>query len=241
MELWPAGSSVVGEIARRILYEDNHLLVINKLCGELVQGDKTGDISLLENTKEFIKKRNSKPGNVFLGLVHRLDRPSSGVLVFAKTSKALSRMNALFKNAQVQKTYWALVDSAPPHREGLLEGYLLKDEKKNKSRAYAEDGKGRKKAGLSYRLLHQSQRYFLLEIRLHSGRHHQIRAQLQAVGIHIRGDLKYGAARSNPQGGISLHARKIGFVHPVGRSKIEIEADPRLVQDDRLWQKLQIY
>lgn len=232
---------MVESIAERVLYEDNHLIILNKICSELVQGDNTGDTPLLEKVREFIRVRDRKPGNVFLGLVHRLDRPTSGIVVFAKTSKALSRMNRLFQKSEVEKVYWALVDAMPPETEGELKHFLYRDAKKNKSRAYDEDGRGRKAASLDYRLIHSSDRYHLLEIHLHSGRHHQIRAQLERLGMHIRGDLKYGAKRSNPRGGISLHARRLSFVHPVSGNTVELEADPRNVQDDPLWNKLDIY
>ncbi len=232
---------MVGGIGERILFEDNHLIAVNKACSELVQGDKSGDRPLLEEVRDFIRIRDGKPGNAFLGLIHRLDRPTSGVLLLAKTSKALSRMNSLFAGSGVGKYYWALVDALPPSVEGRLEHFLVKNAKTNKSKAFDSDGPRRKAASLDYRLIHSAERYHLLEIRLHSGRHHQIRAQLETLGVHIRGDLKYGAKRSNPQGGISLHARRLSFTHPVSREEMDIIADPRPVQDDSLWKKLQIY
>jgi 23S rRNA pseudouridine1911/1915/1917 synthase len=233
---------MVDEIGSRLLYEDNHLILVNKRCGELVQGDKTGDQPLLETLREFIRIRDRKPGNVFLGLVHRLDRPTSGIVVFAKTSKALGRMNRLFAESRVEKRYWALTDALPPDTSGELRHFLQRDPKTNKSRAFSEPGSERKAASLGYEVLLSLDRYHLLELDLHSGRHHQIRAQLQAMGIHIRGDLKYGARRSNPTGGISLHARSISFEHPVGaRETVKVVADPRPVQDDPLWKKLELY
>ena len=224
--------------SEQILYEDNHLFIINKACSQLVQGDRTGDIFLLEEIKSFIKIRDSKPGNVFCGLIHRLDRPCSGIVIFAKTSKALSRMNALFRQNKVQKYYWALVDGRPPEPAGELRHYLLRDSTRNRSRAFDSPGKGRKESQLRYELVHSTREYFLLEIELLTGRHHQIRAQLAKIGLHIRGDLKYGAKRSNPGGGISLHARSISFQHPVSARQLIITADPVVVQGDRLWQEL---
>lgn len=223
------------DLAGRILYEDNHLLVLNKRPGELSQGDKTGDPSLVDTLKALVKNRDKKPGNVFLGLVHRLDRPTSGILVFAKTSKALSRLNAIFQERTVRKWYWAVVDIAPPAEEGELVHYLLRTEKDNRSRAFAEPGPNRQEARLHYRIAARTDRYVLLEIEIYTGRHHQIRAQLQAIGVHIKGDLKYGAKRSNPDGGISLHAARIELPHPVQESTVRLFADPRRVQTDKLW------
>jgi 23S rRNA pseudouridine1911/1915/1917 synthase len=209
----------VQAVAERILYEDNHLIVVNKLPGELIQGDRSGDSTLGEVLTEYIRDRDAKPGNVFLGVTHRLDRPTSGVVVFAKTSKALSRLNALFREGKVEKRYWALVDNPPPAEEGSFEDLLWKDSKKNKSFIVAP-GKGAvknaKRALLTYRFLAKGDRYYLLELDIATGRHHQIRCQLAARGMHVRGDLKYGARRSNPDGGISLHARSLAFEHPVG-------------------------
>jgi 23S rRNA pseudouridine1911/1915/1917 synthase len=232
---------MVTDLGKRILHEDNHLIVVNKTCSELVQGDRTGDEPLLESLREYIRVRDAKPGNVFLGLVHRLDRPTSGIVVFAKTSKALGRMNRLFAEGQVEKIYWALVDALPPEPKGELRHFLERNPKTNRSRAFDGPKSGRKAASLSYEVLYSLDRYHLLSVQLHSGRHHQIRAQLEAVGVHIRGDLKYGARRSNPDGGISLHARSLAFVHPVSGESVAITADPRDVQDDSLWQNLDIY
>ena len=214
------------DIASRILYEDNHLIIVNKMAGEIVQGDKTGDIPLLEKVRCYIKETYKKQNNVFCGLVHRIDRPVSGVTIFAKTSKALSRMNELVKNREVKKMYWAVVEKALPSEEGKLEGFLQKNEKQNKSYHTFESKEGYKKAELLYKTLSHSERYVLLEIELITGRHHQIRCQLSANGAVIRGDLKYGAKRSLPDGSIALHARKIEFEHPVSHLMIKVEADP---------------
>ncbi len=224
--------------AEQILYEDNHLFIINKACSQLSQSDKSGDPPLGDSIKAFIKRRDHKPGNVFCNPAHRLDRPSSGIFIFAKTSKALSRMNRIFRDAQAQKFYWALVDAPPPEPQGALRHYLLKDNQRNKSRAFNEPGRGRREAVLSYTVTYRLENYFLLEIELHTGRHHQIRAQLAKINIHIRGDLKYGARRSNPDGGISLHARKMCLRHPVSNQKLTIVADPRRAQADTLWNHL---
>ena len=210
-----------------VLYEDNHVIGINKRVGDIVQGDKTGDIPLSEHLKAYLKKKYSKPGEAYLGVVHRLDRPTTGVVLFAKTSKALSRLNAMFADkAQVQKTYWALVDAMPPATEGTLTHWLVRNEKQNKSVAYNKEVQQSKKAVLHYKLLKSFDHYHLLEIDLITGRHHQIRAQLAAIGLHIKGDLKYGAKRSNPDGGICLHAYKLTFEHPVKKEVISIEAAP---------------
>nr|WP_314247407.1 RNA pseudouridine synthase [Capnocytophaga leadbetteri] len=210
-----------------VLYEDNHVIGINKRVGDIVQGDKTGDISLSEHLKAYLKKKYNKPGEAYLGVVHRLDRPTTGVVLFAKTSKALSRLNAMFADkAQVQKTYWALVDAMPPATEGTLTHWLVRNEKQNKSVAYNKEVQQSKKAVLHYKLLKSFDHYHLLEIDLITGRHHQIRAQLAAIGLHIKGDLKYGAKRSNPDGGICLHAYKLTFEHPVKKEVITIEAAP---------------
>ena len=214
------------EIADRVLYEDNHLIAVNKLPGELVQGDETGDRTLADDVKTYLKEKYSKPGNVFLGIPHRLDRPTSGIVVYCRTDKALSRMTALFRTSDVKKTYWAIVDRAPERREGELVHYIIRNTENNKSIALAKEAKGSKIAKLSYRVLASSDHYHLLEIDLHTGRHHQIRAQLAALGIHIKGDLKYGAARSNPDGGISLHARSIRFIHPVRKEEVHVIAPP---------------
>lgn len=210
--------------AEDILYEDNHLIIINKKVSEIVQGDKTGDLSLVEKIKEFIKKRDRKPGNVYLGLPHRLDRPVSGIVVFAKTSKALSRMNAIFKNREVIKLYHAIVKKRPQPENAEIHHYLKKNEKQNKSYAVQKSTEGSKEAVLDYRLIASSINYHLLEINIHTGRHHQIRAQLSAIGCPVKGDLKYGFPRSNKNGGISLHARYISFIHPVKKEKLSISA-----------------
>ena len=210
-----------------VLYEDNHVIGINKRVGDIVQGDKTGDIPLSEHLKAYLKKKYNKPGEAYLGVVHRLDRPTTGVVLFAKTSKALSRLNAMFADkAQVQKTYWALVDAMPPATEGTLTHWLVRNEKQNKSVAHNKEVQQSKKAVLHYKLLKSFDHYHLLEIDLITGRHHQIRAQLAAIGLHIKGDLKYGAKRSNPDGGICLHAYKLTFEHPVKKEVITIEALP---------------
>ena len=210
-----------------VLYEDNHVIGINKRVGDIVQGDKTGDVPLSEHLKAYLKKKYNKPGEAYLGVVHRLDRPTTGVVLFAKTSKALSRLNAMFADkAQVQKTYWALVDAMPPATEGTLTHWLVRNEKQNKSVAYNKEVQQSKKAVLHYKLLKSFDHYHLLEIDLITGRHHQIRAQLAAIGLHIKGDLKYGAKRSNPDGGICLHAYKLTFEHPVKKEVITIEAAP---------------
>ncbi len=210
-----------------VLYEDNHVIGINKRVGDIVQGDKTGDVPLSEHLKAYLKKKYNKPGEAYLGVVHRLDRPTTGVVLFAKTSKALSRLNAMFADkAQVQKTYWALVDAMPPATEGTLTHWLVRNEKQNKSVAHNKEVQQSKKAVLHYKLLKSFDHYHLLEINLITGRHHQIRAQLAAIGLHIKGDLKYGAKRSNPDGGICLHAYKLTFEHPVKKEVISIEAAP---------------
>ncbi len=216
----------------QILYEDNHLIIVNKACSEIVQGDKTGDESLIDKLKAYIKEKYNKPGEVFLGLVHRLDRPTSGIVIFARTSKALSRMNQIFKDKNIKKIYWAVVDKPPPQESGYLEHYLLKNQKQNKSYAYERQKANTKKASLSYSLKGRTNRYYLLEVELHTGRHHQIRAQLAKIGLHIKGDLKYGFPRSNPDGGIHLHARMVEFVHPVKKELLKIVAEP---PEDVLW------
>ncbi|MBO4800349.1 MAG: RluA family pseudouridine synthase [Bacteroidaceae bacterium] len=208
----------------QVLYEDNHVIIVSKSAGEIVQGDKTGDTPLSETVKAYIKEKYQKPGAVFLGVVHRLDRPVSGVVLFARTSKALTRLNELFRTGDVKKTYWALVQNLPPNPEGTLTHYLVRNEQKNKSFAYATERPGAKKAVLDYRVIGHTDRFHLIEVHLHTGRHHQIRCQLAAIGCPIRGDLKYGAPRSNPDGSISLHARSIAFVHPVSHQDINIVA-----------------
>ncbi|MBR1683033.1 MAG: RNA pseudouridine synthase [Bacteroidaceae bacterium] len=207
-----------------VLYEDNHVIIVAKRAGEIVQGDKTGDTPLSETVKAYIKEKYAKPGDVFLGVVHRLDRPVSGVVLFARTSKALTRLNEMFRTQAVQKTYWALVQNEPPQPENTLTHYLVRNEKLNKSYAYDHERPAAKRAELDYRVIGHTERYTLLEIHLHTGRHHQIRCQLAAIGCPIRGDLKYGAPRSNPDGSISLHARSIRFEHPVSHKIIEVVA-----------------
>ena len=220
-----------------VLYEDNHLIIVNKVPSEIVQGDKTGDKPLSESIKEYLKEKYHKPGNVFCGVTHRLDRPTSGVVVFAKTSKALSRLNEMFRNGEVDKTYWAVVKNRPPKDEDTLIHYLIKNEKTNKSTAYDSEKPNTKKAILHYKLRAASQKYFLLEVDLETGRHHQIRCQLAKIGCPIKGDLKYGAERSNPDGSISLHARTISFVHPVSKQQIHVVAP---VPNDTLWKALEL-
>lgn len=215
-----------------VLYEDNHIIVVNKAPSEIVQGDKTGDKPLSETVKEYLKEKYNKPGNVFCGVTHRLDRPTSGVVVFARTSKALSRLNDMFREGKVDKTYWAVVKNRPPREEDTLIHYLIKNEQNNKSTAYDSEKPHTKKAVLHYRLVGASENYFLLEIALETGRHHQIRCQLAKIGCPIKGDLKYGAERSNPDGSISLHARTIAFIHPVSKEQIRVTAP---VPDEKLW------
>jgi 23S rRNA pseudouridine1911/1915/1917 synthase len=219
--------------ACRILFEDNHLVVVSKRCGEITQGDRTGDPTLGDYISSYIKERDSKPGNVFLAPVHRLDRPVSGVAVFAKTSKATSRMNALFRTGAVEKRYWAIVAEPPVALEGSVVHYLVRNAKLNKSFAVDAERDGAKRCELFWKTLATSNRFVLLEIRIETGRHHQIRAQLAAMGSPIRGDLKYGFRRSNPGGGISLHARSVAFEHPVAPGRVEIVAP--VPADDRLW------
>ncbi len=216
-----------------VLYEDNHIIAINKGNSDIVQGDKTGDIPLLEHVKAYIKAKYQKPGAVFLGLPHRLDRPTSGVVLFARTSKALTRLNAMFLDKSIKKTYWAIVTDAPVQAEGTLEHFLSRNEKQNKSYVFDQEKPLTKRAILSYKTRSKSDRYTLLEIELKTGRHHQIRAQLAHIGSVIKGDLKYGAKRSNPDGGISLHARRLQFIHPVNLQQIDIVAP---VPQDPLWQ-----
>lgn len=216
-----------------ILYEDNHIIIVNKSCSEIVQADKTGDESLEESLKKWIKENYHKPGNVFLGVAHRLDRPVTGVVVFAKTSKALVRLNEMFRNNEVHKTYWAIVKNRPEQEEGTLEQYLVRNEKQNKSYVYPKEVPNSKKAILHYKTISHSDRYTLLEIDLKTGRHHQIRCQLANMGCPIKGDLKYGFPRSNPNGGISLHAREIQFIHPVNKNNIHIIAPTP--EEESLW------
>lgn len=219
----------------QVVYEDNHIIIVNKESGEIVQGDKTGDIPLSETVKAYIKEKYAKPGAVFLGVVHRLDRPVSGLVVFARTSKALSRLNDMFRNGEVHKTYWAIVQQRPDHEEGTLENWLVRNEKQNKSYAYQREVPNSKKAILKYRMIGQSERYYLLEVNLLTGRHHQIRCQLAAMGCTIKGDLKYGAKRSNPDGSISLLAHRVEFIHPVSKQHIVVESP---IPEDNLWQNI---
>ena len=222
----------------QILYEDNHVIVVNKSPGEIVQGDKTGDEPLVDKVKSYIKEAYAKPGAVFLGVVHRLDRPVGGLVVFARTSKALSRMNDMFRNGEVKKTYWAIVPKQELSGEiQTLSHWLIRNEKQNKSYAYDHETPGSKHAVLDYRIISSSERYSLAEIHLHTGRHHQIRCQLAKVGLPIKGDLKYGAPRSNPDGSISLIARSIEFIHPVSKKLIQLTAP---LPDDRLWNSFNI-
>ena len=216
-----------------VLYEDNHIIAVNKTSSDIVQGDKTGDTPLGEYVKAYIKQKYNKPGEVFLGVTHRLDRPTSGVLLFARTSKALTRLNKMFQDkGAMKKIYWALVDQLPQETEGTLEHWLVRNQKQNKSYAYDEERPGSKRARLNYKLVKSSDRYHLLEIELLTGRHHQIRAQLAKIGCIIKGDMKYGFPRSNPGGGIHLHARSIEFMHPVKKEVVKIIAP---VPDDNLW------
>ena len=207
-----------------VVYEDNHIIVVNKTASEIVQADKTGDTPLSETVKQYLKEKYQKPGNVFLGVTHRLDRPVSGLVVFAKTSKALTRLNEMFRTSEVKKTYWAVVKNAPKEPEGELVHFLVRNEKQNKSYAYDKEVPKSKKAILDYRLVGRSENYYLLEVDLKTGRHHQIRCQLAKMGCPIKGDLKYGAQRSNPDGSICLHARMVKFIHPVSKELIELTA-----------------
>lgn len=219
-----------------VLYEDNHIIAVNKTCNEIVQGDKTGDTPLSEIVKAYIKEKYNKPGEVFLGVTHRLDRPTSGVVLFARTSKALTRLNEMFKShEQIKKTYWAIVQGAPKQPEARLENWLIRNEAQNKSYITKPNANAAKIAILGYRTLVRGENYTLLEVNLETGRHHQIRCQLAAIGCPVKGDLKYGAKRSNPDGGICLHARKIEFIHPVSKQPICIIAP---VPEDSLWQQL---
>ena len=232
---------IMGEVPERaervsVLYEDNHLIIVSKQSGEIVQGDKTGDTPLSETVKSYIKEAYAKPGNVFLGVVHRLDRPVSGIVLFARTSKSLPRLNKMFSAGEVHKTYWAITATPPPQPEGTLVHWLVRNEKQNKSYAYDHEVPSSKRAELDYRLMGQSDRYYLIEVNLKTGRHHQIRCQLAKIGCPIKGDLKYGAKRSNPDGSISLHARSIQFIHPVSGKEIHVEAP---VPNDKLWQSFQ--
>jgi 23S rRNA pseudouridine1911/1915/1917 synthase len=219
----------------QVLHEDNHIIVINKRVGDIVQGDKTGDKPLSDVVKEYIKEKYNKPGEVFLGVVHRLDRPTTGIVVFARTSKALSRLNDLFKNRETQKTYWAVVKNKPAGASAKLIHYLKRNEKNNTSKAHSKEVPDSKIASLDYTIIRELNNYYALEINLHTGRHHQIRAQLAAIGSPIKGDLKYGANRSNLDGGIHLHARKLTLTHPVTKEVLEITAP---VPNDPIWKAI---
>ncbi|MEL1244368.1 RluA family pseudouridine synthase [Flavobacterium sp. DGU11] len=219
----------------QVLYEDNHVIAVNKRVGDIVQGDKTGDKPLSDVVKEYLKDKYNKPGEVFLGVVHRLDRPTTGIVIFARTSKALTRLNDLFKNRETQKNYWAVVKNKPQKDNDTLVHYLKRNEKTNTSKAHIKEVPDSKLASLEYTVIKELNNYSVLEIGLHTGRHHQIRAQLSAIGSPIKGDLKYGFDRSNPDGGIHLHARKLEFIHPVTKEKIEITAP---VPDDVIWKAI---
>ena len=219
-----------------IIYEDNHLLVVNKRAGDLVQGDQTGDLPLVEIAKQYIAHKYNKPGKVFLGVVHRLDRPTSGVVVFARTSKALSRLNAMFQNRETQKTYWAVVDREPEHEKATLTHFMVRNPKQNKSYAHIKEVPQSKKAVLSYKVIARLERYTALEVELHTGRHHQIRSQLAAIGSVIKGDLKYGAKRSNADGSIHLHAHRLELLHPVKNEPMSFVAIPNT--QDPIWAAL---
>ncbi len=220
-----------------VIYEDNHVIIVSKTTGEIVQGDKTGDKPLSETVKQYIKEAYAKPGDVFLGVVHRLDRPVFGLVMFARTSKALARLNTMFANGEVKKTYWAIVKEAPAEPEGTLTHWLVRNEKQNKSYAYDREVPHSKKAVLDYKVIGRSDNYYLLEVNLKTGRHHQIRCQLAKIGCPIKGDLKYGAKRSNPDGSISLLSRSMQFIHPVSKKEIAVEAP---LPDDNLWKSFRV-
>ena len=219
----------------QVLYEDNHIIIVNKESGEIVQGDKTGDVPLSDIVKQYIKETHAKPGAVFLGVVHRLDRPVSGVVVFAKTSKALTRLNNMFRDGEIHKTYWALCSNRPEKIEGELDNWLVRNEKQNKSYVYDKEKPNAKRARLHYQVIGATDRYTLIEVHLMTGRHHQIRSQLAHIGCPIKGDLKYGAKRSNPDGSISLLARRVEFIHPVSKEKIIVEAP---LPNDNIWKSI---
>ena len=221
-----------------VVYEDNHIIVVNKTASEIVQADKTGDTPLSETVKQYLKEKYQKPGNVFLGVTHRLDRHVSGLVIFAKTSKALTRLNEMFRAGEVKKTYWAVVKNAPKESEGELVHFLVRNEKQNKSYAYDKEVPNSKKAVLDYRLIGRSENYYLLEVDLKTGRHHQIRCQLAKMGCPIKGDLKYGSPRSNPDGSICLHARRVRFVHPVSKELIELKAP---LPEGNLWKGFELF
>ncbi len=218
----------------QVLFEDNHLIIINKRVGDIVQGDKTGDAPLSEVVKAYLKTKYNKPGNVFIGVVHRLDRPTSGIVVFAKTSKALTRLNEIFKKRETQKTYWAIVKKPLSKKEDRLHHFLIKNSKNNTSKAHIKEVPNSKEAILTYKSINELDKYELLEIELFTGRHHQIRAQLAAINLPIKGDLKYGFARSNPDGGINLHAKSLRFIHPTTKEELKISALP---PQENLWEK----
>lgn len=220
-----------------ILYEDNHIIAVNKSNRDLVQGDKTGDISLDIKVKDYIKKKYNKPGDVFLGVVHRIDRPVSGVVLFARTSKSLSRLNNMFREKKIRKIYWALIKELPPAETETLTHYIKRNQEQNKSYCFDKEVNGSKLAVLEYKIIGKSDTYYLIEVDLKTGRHHQIRSQLSAIGCPIKGDLKYGFPRSNNYGGISLHARKIEFIHPVRNEPVIIEAPPP--NEETLWRKIE--
>lgn len=219
----------------QIVYEDNHIIIVSKNSGEIVQGDKTGDHTLADDVKGYIKAKYAKPGNVFLGVTHRLDRPVSGLVIFAKTSKALSRINDMLRNGNVNKTYWAITKNLPPKEEDTLTDWLTRNEKQNKSYAHDHEVSRSKKAILHYKIIGRSDNYYLLEVQLMTGRHHQIRCQLAHIGCPIKGDLKYGAQRSNPDGSISLLARKIEFTHPISKKVVSVKAP---LPNDNLWHSI---
>lgn len=223
------------QIQMKVVYEDNHLIIVFKESGEIVQGDKTGDVPLSETVKAYIKDKYHKPGNVFLGVVHRLDRPVAGLVVFARTSKALSRLNEMFRKGEIHKTYWAITKQCPAEAQATLMNWLTRNERQNKSYVYDREVPGSKKSILEYRVIGHSDRYHLLEIRLMTGRHHQIRSQLAHIGCPIKGDLKYGAERSNPDGSISLLSHHVEFVHPVSKETISLDSP---LPADRLWQEI---
>ncbi len=215
-----------------ILHEDNHIIVINKRVGDIVQGDKTGDKTLTDVVKEYLKDKYNKPGEVFLGVIHRLDRPTTGIVVFARTTKALTRMNLLFANRETQKTYWAIIKNNPPKPADQLQHFITRNERNNTAKAHIKEVPNSKTASLDYKIIKKLDHYIALEINLHTGRHHQIRAQLQAINCPIKGDLKYGADRSNPDGGIHLHAQKLVFTHPVTKQNLTIIAP---TPNDPVW------
>jgi 23S rRNA pseudouridine1911/1915/1917 synthase len=220
-----------------VLYEDNHLIIINKPSGALVQGDKTGDAPISDDVKQYIKDKYNKPGDVFLGVIHRLDRPVSGIVIFARTSKALTRMNEIFKDKEIQKTYWAVVQNPPKETSGTITTYTIKDSLMLKAKVYSKEVPKSKICILDYKVIQESDRYYLLEVLPHTGRYHQIRSQLSYIGSPIKGDIKYGYPRTNPNGSIQLHARRIEFIHPVSKEKITVTAP--VPKDDVLWQSFE--